>query len=253
MQSGERGRWASARIAFEDLDFLQRDDLRPVRLQLELLKPQMLMDEENIVSTIVVFGSSRTAAPGQSDEQASWYEKYREEARRFARLVSSCCQDDRCECVITTGGGPGIMEAANRGAAEIGAKTIGLTIDLPEEIPNRFVTPKLCFRFHYFALRKMHFLLRAAALVIFPGGFGTLDELFDALTLIQTGKMAPIPIVLFGREYWSRVISFEAMVEMGTLDAEDLDLITWADSAEGAWQAIRAFYGNQWKAAADDA
>ncbi len=256
----------SYRIAFEDTDFLMREDLRPVRLQLELLKPEMLLRQHHINSTIVVFGSARVPSPEDADAHIRRAEaavaaapdsasaraglmraqrqrervKYYEEARRFAALVSSQAKTDGGrECVIITGGGPGIMEAANRGAYEIGAKSIGLNIDIPhEQEPNPYISPELCFRFHYFALRKMHFMLRARALVAFPGGFGTLDELFDALTLIQTKVIEPIPILLVGREYWHRVLPLDVMVDEGTIAPEDRDLVRFVETAEEAWQAI---------------
>ncbi|RMF88405.1 MAG: TIGR00730 family Rossman fold protein, partial [Planctomycetota bacterium] len=171
--------------------------------------------------------------------------RYYELAREFARLVSRECQrNGNCEFVICTGGGPGIMEAANRGSYDVGAKSIGLNIRLPmEQKPNPYITPELCFQFHYFAMRKFHFLLRAKALVVFPGGFGTLDELFDALTLRQTGRMQPIPIVIFGREYWDRVIDFQFLADEGVIDDEDLDLIHYAETAEEAWTIIQRFHG----------
>lgn len=256
----------SYRIAFEDMEFLQRDELRPARLQLELLKPELALEEHGIGSTIVVFGSARVPSPEDADEHYRQAEaeleanpdsepvkealerarkqcervKYYEEARRFGRLVSTECQNaGEAECVIITGGGPGIMEAANRGAFEAGAKSVGLNIDIPhEQEPNPYITRELCFRFHYFALRKMHFLMRARALVIFPGGFGTMDELFDALTLIQTGVMEPIPIILVGREYWDRILRLDVMVEEGTIAPEDRDLVTFAETAEEAWEQI---------------
>ena len=240
----EQAQWLSElpshRIAFEDVDFLHREDLRAVRLQLEHLKPELLQQEQGIVSTIVVFGSARTPSEGEGSH-------YYEEARRFAAMVSEHCQARGIrKFVITTGGGPGIMEAANRGADDVGAKSIGLNIEIPhEQVPNPYVTPELCFSFHYFALRKMHFLLRAKALVIFPGGFGTLDELFDALTLIQTRKMEPMPIVLVGLDYWSHVLNLEYMVEHGTISAADLDIVSRVDTAEEAWQAIRDYYPEQ--------
>ncbi|MFQ5767794.1 MAG: TIGR00730 family Rossman fold protein, partial [Acidobacteriota bacterium] len=170
---------------------------------------------------------------------------YYEEAREFGRIVSSVCQiDGQCEFVIVTGGGPGVMEAANRGAAESGAKSIGLSIVLPEEqVPNPYVTPELCFRFNYFAIRKMHFLLRAKALVAFPGGFGTLDELFETLTLLQTRRIPPVPVLLFGRSYWSRIIDFEELARQGTIDSSDLDLFKYVESAQEAWASIAAFHG----------
>ncbi len=237
----EQAKWLSElpshRLAYEDVEFLHREELRPLRLQLELLKPELLQQEQGVVSTIVVFGSARTDPGGRGA-------RYYEEARRFAAMVSEHCQARGIrKFVITTGGGPGIMEAANRGAHEVGAKSIGLNIEIPhEQVPNPYVTPELCFSFHYFAIRKMHFLLRAKALVIFPGGFGTLDELFDALTLIQTGKMEPMPVVLVGNEYWSNVLNLDYMVEQGTISGQDLDIISRVDSAEEAWQVIRAAY-----------
>lgn len=237
----EQAKWLSElpshRLAYEDVEFLHREELRPLRLQLELLKPELLQQEQGVVSTIVVFGSARTDPGGRGA-------RYYEEARRFAAMVSEHCQARGIrKFVITTGGGPGIMEAANRGAHEVGAKSIGLNIEIPhEQVPNPYVTPELCFSFHYFAIRKMHFLLRAKALVIFPGGFGTLDELFDALTLIQTGKMEPMPVVLVGNEYWSNVLNLDYMVEQGTISGQDLDIISRVDTAKEAWQVIRAAY-----------
>ena len=164
--------------------------------------------------------------------------------RKFAQLVSQTCQlDGQCDYVITTGGGPGIMEAANRGAHDVGAKSIGLNITLPaEQVPNPYITPNLCFQFHYFALRKMHFLMRAKALVVFPGGFGTLDELFDALTLRQTHRMQQIPIILFGRDYWSHVIDFQFLADEGVIADEHLDLIAYAETPEEAWNIICQFH-----------
>lgn len=260
----------SHRLAFRDWEFIDRADMRSFRLALEYLKPQVLQREAGVKSTIVVFGSARTPSPERvegaleearerveenpddEDAQAELQRvesrcrmvRYYEEARKFGALVSRYNQTEApYEFVITTGGGPGIMEAANRGAAELGLKTMGLNIEIPhEQVPNPYISSDLCFNFHYFALRKMHFLLKARALVIFPGGFGTLDELFDALTLIQTGKMERIPIVMFGREYWSGVLSFEALAEAGTIGPDDVDLFTWADSAEEAWKEIREFY-----------
>ena len=257
-------------LAYDDDTFMRRDDLRAVRLQLELLKPDLILDENNIRSTIVVFGSARVPSPEHAE---SAYEKavraadelqdenakalaikragrvrararYYEEARRFARIASENAHaNTELDFVIATGGGPGIMEAANRGAADAEAVSIGYNISLPhEQSPNPFITPALCFQFHYFALRKMHFLMRAKALVIFPGGFGTLDELFETLTLIQTGKIEPMPVLLFGREYWSRVVNFEAMVEEGVIEPSDLDIITYVESAEAAWELIDTFY-----------
>lgn len=260
----------SYRLAFEDVDFLLRQDLRPVRLQLELLKPELLQQQHGIKSTIAVFGSARIpsperahkvleeaealarAAPGDHDiarkvsvaRRMVANSRYYEEARRFAQIVTgTCATRDVCDFVIKTGGGPGIMEAANRGADDVGGKSIGLNIVLPmEQAPNAYITPDLCFRFHYFAIRKMHFLTRSKALVVFPGGFGTLDELFEAATLIQTGKIDPIPILLFGREYWERVINIDAMIAEGMAGAADKDLFTFVETAEEAWTFIVDFY-----------
>jgi uncharacterized protein (TIGR00730 family) len=228
--------------AFEDVEFLNRDELRPVRLLLELQKAEIVQNEHDIHSTIVVFGSARTA------EKTRYYE----EAREFARIVSSTCQlKGHREFVIVTGGGPGIMEGANRGAHDAGAVSVGLNITLPfEQVPNPYVTPDLCFQFRYFAIRKMHFLMRAKALVAFPGGYGTLDELFETLTLVQTGKVAPLPIVLFGGEYWRKAISWDYLVEQGVISAEDTRLFRFADSAREAWDLITRFHGaGGWPAA----
>jgi uncharacterized protein (TIGR00730 family) len=260
----------SYRLAFEDVDFLLRQDLRPVRLQLELLKPELLQQQHGIKSTIAVFGSARVPSPERAqaaldaaEEEARQHpndkdaarhlavarrmvanSRYYEEARRFAAIVTSTCAGENiCDFVVKTGGGPGIMEAANRGADDVGGKSIGLNIVLPmEQEPNSFITPDLCFRFHYFAIRKMHFLTRSKALVVFPGGFGTLDELFEAATLIQTGKIDPIPILLFGREYWERVINIDAMISEGMVGPDDKDIFTYVETAEEAWTCIADFY-----------
>jgi uncharacterized protein (TIGR00730 family) len=241
----------SYRLAYADQEFLLRDELRPVRLQLELLKPELGLAEHRVDSTIVVFGSRRLPAPeagaaarrpGAVLDPARTYEA----ARAFARLVSRAGQAHGPErrLVIVTGGGPGVMEAANRGAHDVGAESVGLTIVLPEEqLPNRYVTPELCFQFHYFAIRKLHFMMRACALVCFPGGFGTLDELFEALTLIQTGKAEPMPVLLFDEAYWRRIVDFDAMVEEGVISPGDRDLVRYVESAEAAWRAICAHYG----------
>ncbi len=261
----------SYRLAYADLDFLLREELRPVRLQLELLKPELVLQEHQVETTIVVFGSSRIPSPEEArsrlDEaqrlvaedpddpraqralararalvrRSRWYE----EARRFAALVSRAGQaDGPRRFVITTGGGPGIMEAANRGAHEAGAKSVGLNITLPhEQFPNPYITPELCFQFHYFAIRKMHFLMRARGVVFFPGGYGTLDELFETLTLVQTGKMRPLPIVLFDEAHWRRVIDFEVLVAEGMIDPADARLFHYVETAEEAWAHICAFYG----------
>ncbi|UCH73987.1 MAG: TIGR00730 family Rossman fold protein [Rhodospirillales bacterium] len=232
----------SYRLAFADPDFLLREDLRPVRLQLELLKPELALQEADIVSTIVVFGSART--PPREGPAADERMRDYEEARRFARLMSERERNNGLHSVIVTGGGPGIMEAANRGARESGARTIGLNIVLPhEQAPNPYITPELSFQFHYFAIRKMHFLMRARALVCFPGGFGTLDELFETLTLIQTGKIEPIPVLLFREAWWRRIVNFEAIAEAGMIAPEDLEIFQFVETAEAACDLIDAFYG----------
>jgi len=252
--------------ADRDTEFMQREEPRPLRLGLELLKPELIQQEQGIQSTIVVFGSARLQEPVAAElallaaerEVAEHPEdptrhrqiavakrqrdlsKYYDVAREFARLVSSSCQvDGRCDYVIVTGGGPGIMEAANRGAADVQAKSIGLNITLPhEQHPNPFITPELCFQFRYFALRKMHFLIRAKALVAFPGGFGTLDELFETLTLIQTGKVTGVSVVLVGQAFWERLINWEFLVEQGLIGPQDLGLFHYAETAQEAWDLI---------------
>lgn len=245
------------RLAFHDPEFLLRDEMRGVRLMLELMKADRLQDEAGIGSTVVVLGSARIAGPEGAEalaragraaaerahRQLAWYE----EARRFARLVTEAGQGPgHCELVVITGGGPGIMEAGNRGAAEAGGKTIGLSIVLPrEQAPNRWITPELSFQFHYFGIRKMQFLMRAKALAVFPGGFGTLDELFETLTLVQTRKIRRLPIVLFHRDYWDRLVRFEVMAEEGLIDRADLELITFVETAEQGVAAIRDFYGGE--------
>jgi uncharacterized protein (TIGR00730 family) len=253
-----------------DSKFLQQPELRPVRVQLELLKPELALAAERVNSTIVVFGGTqiveeplaraeleraRAALAESPDDRGRQRtvarlerilakSPYYEAARRFAQLVSKSCQvNGDCDYVITTGGGPGVMEAANRGAQDVGAKSIGLNITIPaEQVPNPYVTPNLCFQFHYFALRKMHFLMRAKALVIFPGGFGTLDELFDALTLRQTHRMQQIPLLLFGRDYWDRVVNFQFLADEGVIADEHLDLISYAETPEEAWEIICQFH-----------
>ncbi|MCT2401359.1 LOG family protein [Novosphingobium mangrovi (ex Huang et al. 2023)] len=250
----------SYRLAFRDTDFLLRDDLRPVRFQLELLKAETLIEEAQIGSTLVFYGSARIPSPENLDaflaqerteeeqaiaERLAAKSKYYEEARRLARLASECAVVEKGmrQFVVCSGGGPSIMEAANRGAAEAGAESLGLNIVLPhEQEPNPWVTPRLSFQFHYFALRKMHFVLRARAVAVFPGGFGTLDELLELLTLMQTGKMKPIPILLYGREYWNRIINFEALAEEGTINRRDLDLFHWCETADEGWNVIQRFY-----------
>ncbi len=229
------------RLAFADDDFLCREELRPIRLQLELMKPSLLMDEEEVESTIVLFGGARIprpedAATARTETLRDLSRQY-EEARRFAHLVTerSLAQTRGRENVIVTGGGPGVMEAGNRGAADAGGRSIGLNIVLPhEQAPNEFVTPELSFNFHYFAIRKMHFLVRANAICVFPGGFGTLDEMFEALTLIQTGRMERVPFLLFGSDFWRRIINWEALAEAGTIGKDDLDLFRLVDTAEEA-------------------
>ena len=251
------------RLAFRDTDFLLRDELRPVRFQLELLKPEMLLDEARVGSMLVMYGSARIPPPeavavaleGAKDlpveermviESLAEKAKYYAEAYKLARLVSEMAivENGQRQFVICSGGGPSIMEAANRGASDAGAESVGLNIVLPhEQAPNPYVTPYLSFQFHYFALRKMHFLMRARAVAVFPGGFGTFDEMFELLTLIQTGKMKPIPVVLFGKEFWTRVIDFGALAREGVVSPVDLELITWCETAEEAWACIRDFYG----------
>jgi uncharacterized protein (TIGR00730 family) len=252
--------------ADSDSEFLQRDELRAVRLQLEWFKPELIQQDEGIESTIVVFGSARLLEPETAQAKVCHAEQalaespndqekrravlvaknqltlapYYDVAREFGRLVSSACQlDGRCEYVVVTGGGPGIMEAGNRGAADVGAKSIGLNIALPfEQIPNPYITPNLCFQFRYFALRKMHFLNRAKALVVFPGGFGTMDELFETLTLLQTGKVKEVSVVLIGKAYWDDLINWKKFVEYGLISPEDLSLFHYAETAAEAWEII---------------
>ncbi len=233
------------RLAFTDDDFMCRDELRPVRLQLELLKTGMILDEYGVNSTIVLFGGARVPDPankaGARTETLAELSKYYDEARRFARIVTERGQRGGADMdnVIVTGGGPGVMEAGNRGAQEAGGVSIGLNIVLPhEQAPNGYVTPDLCFNFHYFAIRKMHFLMRARAICIFPGGFGTLDETFESLTLIQTKRMAPIPFLLFGEEFWRRIVNWEALADAGTISASDLDLFRFVETAEQAVEVI---------------
>jgi len=258
-QSTPQTQHPAYKLAFQDRDFMLRDELRPVRFQLELLKPEMLLDEAGVGSTLVVYGSARIPSPAEAEalvanasgdkkqvaENLAAKAKYYQEAYNLAKMVSekSIVEHGKRQFVITSGGGPSIMEAANKGASDAGAESIGLNIVLPhEQAPNAYVTPYLSFQFHYFALRKMHFLLRARAIAVFPGGFGTFDETFELLTLIQTGKMKPIPIVMFGKDFWNRVINFEALADEGTINREDLDLIHWCETAEEAWCYISDFY-----------
>ncbi|MEY2687830.1 MAG: hypothetical protein RL375_2028 [Pseudomonadota bacterium] len=250
------------RLAFTDVDFLLRDELRPVRMQLELLKPELVQTEQGIEATIVIFGSARILAPEVAAERLAearaggdaaavrraevQFEMsgYYEEARRFASLVTSASERLTSPIHVVTGGGPGVMEAGNRGAFEAGGKSIGLNIVLPhEQAPNPYITPELCFQFHYFALRKMHFLMRSIALVCFPGGFGTLDELFETLTLMQTGKCRRRPILLFGRTFWNKLIDLQHLVDTGMINAEDVHLFRFVESAEEAWSIIVSSYG----------
>ena len=232
------------RLAFADEDFLCRDELRPVRLQLELLKPQLLLEEREITSTIVLFGGARIPDPAHKDKARTQtladLSEFYDEAREFSRLMTEKSKQSGCrENVIVTGGGPGVMEAGNRGAVDAGGCSIGLSIVLPhEQAPNEYVTPDLSFNFHYFAIRKMHFLMRARAICVFPGGFGTLDELFEALTLIQTGRMERVPFLLFGKKFWQKVINWEALADAGTIADKDLDLFRFVDTAQEAMELI---------------
>jgi uncharacterized protein (TIGR00730 family) len=250
------------RLAFTDTEFLLRDELRPVRMQLELLKPELIQQEQGITSTIVIFGSARilpvdaaearlAEAQRQGDTKAIARARavlamspYYEQARRFAARVTEASRTLETPVVVVTGGGPGIMEAGNRGAYESGGKSIGLNIVLPhEQAPNPYITPELCFQFHYFALRKMHFLMRSIALVCFPGGFGTLDELFEVMTLKQTGKVRQRPILLFGRKFWEKLINFDHLVETGMISPDDIRLFSYVETAEEAWKILAEHYG----------
>ncbi|MDO9287068.1 MAG: TIGR00730 family Rossman fold protein [Aquabacterium sp.] len=256
------GPGSAYRLAFTDTDFLLREELRPVRMQLELLKPEMVQQELGIESTIVIFGSARIRSPEQSAaavalaraggdaqtiaraEATLAMSHFYGEARRFAGLVTERSRSHQTPIYVVTGGGPGIMEAGNRGAHDVGGKSIGLNIVLPhEQAPNDYITPELCFQFHYFALRKMHFVMRSIALVCFPGGFGTLDELFETMTLIQTGKSRPRPILLFGRAFWEKLIDFQHLVDTGMIGAGDLNLFHFVETAEEAWDKLAEFYG----------
>lgn len=241
------------RLAYDDDEFMLRDELRPVRLQLEYLKPTLLFDEAGINSTVAIFGGARIPAPDGKPCRTCEPEPVKAlqakshfyaEARKFARLASEySLANGGSDFVICSGGGPGVMEAANRGAADVGARSIGLNIVLPhEQAPNPFVTPELSLQFHYFAVRKMHFLTRARALAVFPGGFGTLDETFETLTLIQTERAQRMPVLLFGEAFWRRIINFEALAEEGTISAKDLDLFQFVETAEDGWAAVRKFY-----------
>jgi hypothetical protein len=257
----------SYRLAYQDHDFLNKDELRAVRLQLELVKPELVMQEHGIDDTIIFFGGARIRDPESARIRLAEAEaaaaadptnevlalslrtatrlhessRYYDEARELAFLISRAGKEpDGPGLVVVTGGGPGIMEAGNRGACEAGAESVGLNIVLPyEQEPNGYITPGLCFQFHYFAIRKMHFLMRAKALIVFPGGYGTLDELFETLTLIQTKKICAMPVLLFGREFWDRVIDFEALVEEGTISPEDTGLFQFVETAGEAWEIVR--------------
>jgi uncharacterized protein (TIGR00730 family) len=219
------------RLAYDDIDYLLADEQRPMRLLLELDKPEEELKAHGIEHTVGIFGSARI------NEKNTYYQQ----ARELAALISTKSGCDGCpDLHVVTGGGPGIMEAANRGASEAGYESIGLNIVLPhEQYPNEYITPELCFRFHYFAIRKMHFLLRARAIVAFPGGFGTIDEVFEALTLVQTGKIEPLPILLFGSEYWHRLINFDVFIEEGMANPDDLECFAFVDDVEEAWEIIR--------------
>lgn len=256
----------SYKLSYMDPHFLMRDELRPVRLQLELLKPELLQEEHGIHATVVIFGGSRVVEESEAQQKLKDTEKqvqadpsdqhalqrfeiakrvfqktqYYAEARKLGKILSAKCHERiGCKLVVITGGGPGIMEAANRGAHDTGADTIGLNIVLPhEQSPNPYITPELSFQFHYFSIRKMHFLLRAQALVAFPGGYGTLDELFETLTLIQTKKIKPLPVLLFGRVFWEKLINFDFLVEEGVISPEDLEIFTFVESADEAAEVI---------------
>jgi uncharacterized protein (TIGR00730 family) len=257
-------------LAEEDTALLKRPELRPVRLQLELLKPELVLEEHQVRSTLVVFGGTQVVERAEAERRLAAVEEilakspedpirqrdverarrilakshYYDEAREFARLVSTACRlEGRCDYAIVTGGGPGIMEAANRGAHDVGAQSVALNITLPEEqLPNPYVTPELCFQFRYFAIRKMHFLMRAKGLVVFPGGFGTLDELFEVLTLRQVGRMQPMPVILYGREFWNNVLDLQFLADEGTIRDEHLELLSYADTPMEAWELIQDFY-----------
>ena len=253
---------SSYRLAFTDERFLLREELRPVRMQLELLKPEMIQQEHRIESTIVLFGSARIVPPDVARLQvaaaaasgdaaavrraaiALEMSQYYDEARRFSSLATERSRTLDTPIYVVTGGGPGIMEAGNRGAFDVGGRSIGLNIVLPhEQAPNPYITPELCFQFHYFAMRKMHFVMRSIALVCFPGGFGTLDELFETMTLVQTGKSRPRPILLFGRAFWEKLINFQHLVDSGMISAEDLGLFHYVETADEAWQRLAEHYG----------
>ena len=261
----------SYRLAYMDNDYMQREDLRPLRLELELLKPEMLLEERGIKSTTVVFGGTQVISREQAEktmavakaamekdpeaneskrlmiraERVMAKSRLYEECREFSRIVTEHAKKaDDGEFIIKTGGGPGIMEAGNRGAFEAGGESIGLNIELPfEQEPNSYITPGLCFQFNYFAVRKMHFLLRAKALVCFPGGFGTLDELFTALTLRQTGRMQDVPIILYSKEYWNGILNLQFLADEGVIQDRHLELFQFCESPEETWKVITDFHG----------
>ena len=249
LRDTEQTRAPAYRLAFDDPEFLVRDELRPVRLQLELLKPELLQKEAGIESTVVLFGGARIPRPDDREKAASPrlgdLARFYDEARSFARIMTERSkQNGHRRDVIVTGGGPGVMEAGNRGAADAGGVSIGLNIVLPhEQAPNPYVTPDLCFNFHYFGIRKMHFLMRARAVAVFPGGFGTLDELFETLTLVQTGRMEQIPILLFGREFWEKIVDWEQLAEAALISRDDLTLFRFVETADEAVEAIDNWVG----------
>jgi len=251
------------RLAFSDPEFLLRRETRGIRFQLEMLKPDLDQTQAGVENTVVVFGSARFPSPESAQKSLEEAQQgndakalavaqrkvrnaaYYDQARLFARLVAaySNARPAAERLFIATGGGPGIMEAANRGAHEMGAPNVGLNIALPhEQSHNPYITPELCFKFHYFALRKMHFMMRAKALVAFPGGFGTLDELFEVITLVQTGKAKPVPIILFGSNYWKRLLNLDVLIEEGAISPDDVSLFQYTDDPQEAWDAIKAFY-----------
>ena len=252
---------SSYRLAFTDEDFILREELRPVRMQLELLKPEMIQREQGIESTIVMFGSARILPREEAERRVALAQasgdgqqlrrarslldmsRYYGEAQRLAAMIAERSRALETPVHVVTGGGPGIMEAGNRGAFEAGGKSIGMNIVLPhEQAPNPYITPELCFQFHYFGLRKMHLLMRSIALVCFPGGFGTLDELFEVLTLIQTGKCRRRPVLLLGRDFWTRLVDFDLLIETGMINPGDTELFRFVETAEEAWAALDAEY-----------
>ena len=251
----------SYRFSFADQDFINRPEVRGIRFQLELMKADLILRENDIDHTIVVFGSARFVSHEKAQAQLETADSdaarlkaslalansaYYESAREFGHLVAThnlMQTSPKKRLHICTGGGPGVMEAANRGAIEAGDLSIGLNISLPkEQTPNPYITPALCFRFHYFALRKMHFLLRARAIVVYPGGFGSFDEVFETLTLVQTKKIVPLPIILVGRAHWQTVVRFDLLIDQGLIDADDMKIINFADNAEQAWETIKHWY-----------